>query len=264
MPSIHQLVVITSKFLKDNSPTILTGVAIAGSVTSTVLAVKATPRAVERLHAAEEKKFKANPDGGDGSSRLTVWESVKTAAPYYIPAVAMTSVTIGCIVSATSINNRRNAALLGAYTLTETAFREYQEKVTTEIGQNKEDKLRNELIDARMANHPPTDREVFIDNDTEVLCYDVPSDRYFKSDMETIRKAMNDVNYEVNSNMYATQTMFYELIGLNKTGMSDELGWDGTKPLEIHFAGHINNKTGKPCISIDYRMMGIREISTFG
>lgn len=264
MLNVHQIVVVASKFLKDNSPTILTGVAIAGSVTSTVLAVKATPRVIEKLHQVEEKKFEANPEGGPGSSRLTVWETVKTAAPYYIPAFAMTGITISCIVSATSINNRRNAALLGAYTLTETAFREYQEKVTTEIGQNKEDKLRKELVDARMGNHPPTDREIVFDNDLEVLCYDVPSDRYFTSDMETIRKAMNDVNFEVNNNMYATQSMFYELIGMHKTGMSDELGWDFSKPLEIHFQGHINEKTGKPCISIDYRMKGVREISSFG
>jgi hypothetical protein len=224
--------------------------------------VKVTPRVVEKLHEVEQAKYEANPEAE--STKLTVWETVKTAAPYYIPAVGMTAITIGCIVSATSINNRRNAALLGAYTLSETAFREYQEKVNTELGNAKEEKLRNELVEARMANHPPTDREVFIDNETQVLCYDVPSDRYFHSDMETIRKAQNDVNFEVNNNMYATQTLFYELIGLRKTGMSDDLGWDATKPLEIHFAAHLNEKTGKPCLSIDYRMRGVREISSFG
>jgi hypothetical protein len=264
MLSIHQVVVIASKFMKDHSPTILTAVAIAGSVTTTVLAVKATPQAVERLNKASEKKYQANPDGGPGSSRLTVWETIKVAYPVYIPAVAMTAVTIGCIVSANSINTRRNAALLGAYALTETAFKEYQDKVTSEIGQNKERKIRDELVVDQMRKNPRDfHNEMVVLNGTEQWCYDVPSGRYFKSDMESIRKAQNEINAEAIRNMWATQTQFYDMIGLRSNGMSDEFGWSGDKQLEVHFVAHLD-ETGTPAIGINYFVIPVAAIHSYG
>jgi hypothetical protein len=264
MLNLHQILTITGKLLKDNAPAILTSVSIVGTVSTAVMAVKATPDALDRIQQAEEKKFEANPEGGPGSSRLTVWETAKATYPCYIPAFAIGVVSITCMLGAQSINMRRQAALLGGLALTEKAFSEYQEKVATTIGEGKAEKIRNEVIEDRMRHHPPTDAEVYIANDTDVLCYDKGSDRYFHSDMETIRSVQNTINQEVLNNMYATQTMFFEMLDLKKTDTSDEFGWDTSRMLDIHYGGHINGKTGKPCISIEYRMRPVADFHSFG
>ena len=45
----------TKIFIYDNSPAILTGIGITGMITSTVLAVKATPRALELIEAKKHE-----------------------------------------------------------------------------------------------------------------------------------------------------------------------------------------------------------------
>lgn len=66
--------------MKKHSPEILTGIGIAGMITTTVMAVKATPKALILL---EEKKDELDTD------RLEPKDIIKTAWPCYIPAAVV-------------------------------------------------------------------------------------------------------------------------------------------------------------------------------
>ena len=103
-----------------HSPEILTGIGITGMITTTIMAVRATPKA---LILIEER----------GNS-LTPIETVKAAWTCYIPAAITGCLSIVCLIGASSVNVRRNAALAAAYTLSESALKEYQEKVVEHIG----------------------------------------------------------------------------------------------------------------------------------
>ena len=105
--------------MKKHSPEILTGIGIAGMITTTVMAVRATPKA---LILIEEKKDELETD------QLSGKEIVKTAWPCYIPAAIVGSVSVFCLIGASSTNLRRNAALATAYTLSESTLKEYQER----------------------------------------------------------------------------------------------------------------------------------------
>lgn len=105
--------------MKKHSPEILTGIGIAGMITTTVMAVKATPKALILL---EEKKDELDTD------RLEPKDIIKTAWPCYIPAAVVGSISVFCLIGASSTNLRRNAALATAYTLSESTLKEYQEK----------------------------------------------------------------------------------------------------------------------------------------
>lgn len=94
--------------MKKHSPEILTGIGIAGMITTTVMAVKATPKALILL---EEKKDELDTD------RLEPKDIIKTAWPCYIPAAVVGSISVFCLIGASSTNLRRNAALATAYTL---------------------------------------------------------------------------------------------------------------------------------------------------
>lgn len=92
--------------MKKHSPEILTGIGIAGMITTTVMAVKATPKALILL---EEKKEELDTD------RLEAKDIIKTAWPCYIPAAVVGSISVFCLIGASSTNLRRNAALATAY-----------------------------------------------------------------------------------------------------------------------------------------------------
>ena len=110
--------------MKRHSLEILTGIGIAGMITTTVMAVRATPKA---LILIDEREKAAEFDGSD--EPLPNAERVKAAWRCYIPAAAVGCASVACLIGASSVNIRRNAALATAYTLSESALKEYQEKV---------------------------------------------------------------------------------------------------------------------------------------
>ena len=239
-----------SKLLKNaqlwttkHSPEILVGLGITGMITTTVLAVKATPKA---LMLIEEKKKEEQVES------LTAFETVKTTWKCYIPAAISGVVSASCIIGANSVNSRRNAALAAAYKLSETAFTEYREKVVETIGDKKEKDVRDKVAKSRVENNPVTKSEVIVTERGNTLCYDYYSGRYFNSDIDKIKKAVNEINRRLISEDYISLTEFYSELGLSPTKVSDEIGWnldDGL--IEVYFSSQLADD-GRPCIVVDY------------
>lgn len=105
--------------IKKHSPEILTGIGIAGMITTTVMAVRATPKA---LILIEERKEEI------GVNQLEAVDLIKTTWMCYVPAALTGTLSIACLIGASSVNVRRNAALATAYTLSESALKDYQER----------------------------------------------------------------------------------------------------------------------------------------
>lgn len=240
------------KFTADNSPVILTAIGVTGTLTTAYLTGKASFKAAE-LITAEQKRL----DLEVKSHPLEIKEKVELVWRLYIPAAGTGLLTVACIIGANRIGTRRAAALATAYTISEKAFGEYRAKVVEKIGENKERAVRDEVAQDRVTNNPVTNREVIITSGGDVLCLDTYSGRYFKSDMETLKKAQNDVNYRVINYSYASLTDFYELIGLPRTKISDELGWRPEKMLELDISTALSDD-GRPCLHIGFASEPIR------
>ena len=203
-----------------HSPEILTGIGIAGMLTTTVLAVKATPKALELI----KEDSRDNHDGDPYA--YTKVEAVKSAWKCYIPATISGAVSIACIVGATSVNARRNAALATAYKIAETSLHEYRDKVVETIGEKKEKVIRDNIQQDRVDKNPVSRNEVIITGKGKTLCYDTISGRYFDSDIEDIKKAVNELNHRMLLENYISLSEFYDEIGLSHTKNSDDLGWN--------------------------------------
>lgn len=230
--------------MKKHSPEILTGIGIAGMITTTVMAVRATPKA---LILIEEKKDELKTDILSGK------EIVKTAWPCYIPAAVIGSVSVFCLIGASSTNLRRNAALATAYTLSESTLKEYQEKVVETIGEKKEQSILDAVAKDKIAKNP-VQEVILTEKGGNTICYDVISGRYFKSDIDKIRKAENELNRQMRDEMYVTLNEFYYEIGLDGTKLGDDLGWNIDKGyIELNFSSHLD-ANGTPCLVIDYRV----------
>lgn len=230
--------------IQKHSPEILTGIAVAGSVTSTVLAVKATPKAIRLIEDAEDEK-------GD---KLTVKETVQTCWKCYIPSALSGAAAISCMIGSQSINSRRSAALATAYKLSEEAFSIYKDKVIETIGEKKEEEIRSKVAKERIDRDPADNKEVIITGNGNVLCYDVMSGRYFESSIETLRRIQNDLNMTmINGFSYVSLSEFYDELGLRHTKTSDDLGWNLNRDgqIDIRFDTELT-EDGRPCVVVDF------------
>ena len=228
--------------LSKNSPEILTGIGIAGMVTTTILAVKATPKVLTLIDEAERNK----------KDTLTISEKVKVAYKPYIPATLIGTASIACLIGASSVNVRRKAALYSAYKLSETALLEYKEKVVETIGEKKEKAIKDKIAKDKIDRNPVSKADVVITERGNTLCYDIFSGRYFKSDIDQIKKAENEINSRLLNDMYVSLNDFYDILGLAHAKMGDQLGWsidDGL--IEFDFGSHLADD-GTPCLAVEY------------
>ena len=244
---LKNLGVIISK----NSPTILTGMAVGGLITTVILAVKATPKALELIEKEMRREYEISGTN-DIIYNISNKDIAKITWKCYIPACAVGAATIACIIGANHISLRRNAALASLYSITEAAFREYQAKVTETIGRNKELKVRDDISADRVKANPPGTNEIIFTGKGNVLCYDSLSGRYFKSNIEKIRQAVNDLNHSLLSEMFMSVNDLYYVIGLAGTKLGDQMGWDIDKGLvEISFSSQLT-EDGEPCLVLNY------------
>ncbi len=248
--------------LQKHSPEILTGIGIAGMITTTVLAVRATPKA---LILMEEEKRRQNSElledakkkGLDGCPRvdkLKPVELIRTTWVCYIPAAITGALSVSCLIGASSVNIRRNAALATAYSLSEFALKEYQEKVVQTIGEKKEQEIRDSIAKDRLSRNPVVNKEVIITGRGETLCYDTITSRYFKCDIEKLRRIENELNKRLISEMYISLNEFYYEIGLRTTDLGNDLGWNiGDGLINLEFSSQLAEDE-TPCLVIGYQV----------
>lgn len=238
--------------LKDHSPQILTGLGALGVVTTTVMAVKATPSALEEIKNEEARRSVDRPN-----YILNPKEKVAVAWKHYIPATSMGLATISCIIGANSINLRRNAALISAYSITEKAFSDYKHKVIETMGEDRDYQIRQEITNDRMHEANNT-RSLVLTGTENFLCYDSYCDRWFESTLEKIRKAQNDVNYDILNDGYASLNDFYRLVGLEPNKIGEEVGWRSDLLMDLDFEPKITAE-GKPAIAMVFKNEPNRE-----
>lgn len=235
-----------AKRLQEYSPEILIGIGISGMVYATVAAVHSTPKAIALIRE-KKKKLKKN--------ELNKIEKIKAAYKCYIPSTAITVLSIGCIIAASNINHRRNAVLATAYSLSESALKLYQEKVIETIGEKKEQQIRDEVAKEQITNNPISKNEVIVTGGGETLCYDILSGRYFKSNIEKLKKAVNELNRTMINDMYVSLNDYYDLIGLSEIQIGNSLGWNANDALvELRFSAQLVDESN-PCLVVDFQTM---------
>lgn len=240
---------LLGKKVEKQAPTIATVAGIGFGAATVVLAVKETPKA---LVLVEEKKREIADETGERVESLHPVDVVKTTWKCYIPAITTGVLSVLCITGANSIHVRRNATLMAAYALTDSSFREYRDKVVETIGEKKEKTVREAIAQDKLDKDPVTNKEVFITEKGQTLCYDALNGRYFKSDQNDVERAVNAVNrIMVNHNYVSLNNLYYEL-GLEGTKLGNELGWNidmGTIKVDYHA---MLAKDGTPCLVVDF------------
>jgi hypothetical protein len=245
------------RFISENAPSILTSVGVVGVVGTAVLMYKAATKSTEKLYEVDTVAQV------NGEPPLTTKRIVKLTWVNYIPPVGCAAVTIGAIVFANHLNTKRIAALTAAYAISEKKLSEYKDKVIETIGEKKEQALRDDLAQDGVKKNPPgPNNTVLVIGKGDVLCQDTFSGQYFRSSMDTIKKAENDTNHDIIHCQYATLTDFYRRLGLPPTDMSDELGWSFDDLIKLEISAVVAHDD-EPCLAVSFQnhpMAGYRKV----
>jgi len=216
----------TKSFLKRSSPTILTCFSIVGVVGTTVLAVKATPKAVDIIRDREGIDHEGNYYGP------TKLEVIQSCWKCYIPAALVGLSTITCIIGINVLNKRNQASLASAYALLSESYQQYRKAAKTVYGDDADSKIKVQMakdtyisaygyIDSYSVYYPDLDSE-----SEKILCYDLFSQRYFTSTIAAVLNAQYHINRNLILRGSASINEFYEFLGIDKIENGDDIGWD--------------------------------------
>lgn len=236
--------------LTKHSPTILTALGITGFVSTVVMAIKATPKAIDILD--HERTFRHDEYCTPYDTPIDIPDTIELTWKVYVPTALMGVTSIACIVGATSIHNRRNVALSSLFAIAESTLKDYQKKVVETIGENKEKKIRTELAGDELEKHPMSSKSIIVSGLGDTLCFDQYTGRYFKGDVVQIQQKVNEFNRQLLSDMRIPLNDLYSEIGLDSVESGQYVGWDVEKGLvDVDFTAKLASGN-VPCVVLTF------------
>ena len=195
-------------FLRKHSPLIMTVVASGGVIFTTILAVKATPKAIKKIEEAEKNK----------GEKLTICEKIKYGwEPFLYCGISGLS-TIACIASIQYLNYKKQASIISAYTLLENAYNQYRHNIIDLYSKDADFIARQEIVKAKYDPEYETFGE-------EVLFFDYQGMRFFKSTMDNVVVAENRLLESLKTRGYACLNEYYDYLGIPFVDYGYQLGW---------------------------------------
>lgn len=138
---------------KKHSPEILMVAGVVGTVTSTVLACKATLKVndileekkdtINKIHTClEDKTVDYTKEDSKKDLTIVYTQTGVKLAKLYAPALALGVLSITSIVSSHHILKKRNVALAAAYAVVDKSFKDYRGRVVERFGEQLDKELR--------------------------------------------------------------------------------------------------------------------------
>lgn len=254
-----------TKFGSKHGSELMTGLAIIGLVKTVYDACKSTPKALRVLE--DEEKEKIVTEGRN----LTRIEKCKILATEYGSTIVWGILTSSCIIGSNVISNKQkkrlmfeNAALMTSYTTTRNLFDRYKKAVAETVEENSVNKIQDYMIGESLKDAGVINQEIVqkYENDTQdentthmiesscdIWFVDGRTGRPFKSSIQKIDDAINEINNILNNDHTATVSDLYDLLGLDHTDDSDYLGWNRDRGLIHRDKSEVTRMVyGIPCV----------------
>lgn len=245
MTNFNDISKLIRRNTKEHSPTILSVLAGVGTITTVYLTSKASFAAARLIDETE-----ANGGGPLLDPKERLIERTKLVWKLYIPTAASTVSTIACIGFANRVGANKTLAAQAALNVSQQVYSDYRDKVIEKYGENKDQSIRDSIAEDRVKKGaPPAD--IMIAGPGNVLCCELFTGRFFSSDMETLRRAQNDLNAKLLMHDYVTMSDWYYTIGIGVTTESTQLGWKSNKLMDLQFSTVLTDD-GRPCLAFEY------------
>lgn len=263
--------------LKKHSPEILVVAGVVGTVTSAVMACKATTKLDSILEESKDEidKIKGYVEENGYSEKYTEEDQKKDLAIVYTqsaikviklygPSIALGALSLSAILSSNHILRKRNIALAAAYTTLDKGFKEYRGRVIERFGKDLDRELRYN-IKAKEVQETVVDENGEEHTETktvEVVDKDIYSDyaRFYddgcigwKKDPEAnlifLKRQEDYFNDKLKVVGHVFLNEVYDALGIPRTKSGQVVGWvyDEKNPIGdnyIDFGIYDTNKTG--------------------
>lgn len=239
--------------LKKHSPEILLVAGAVGAVTSTVMACKATLKVnevlentkqqIDTIHRISSDPAMAEKYTEEDSKKDLAIVYTQTAVKFiklYGPSVALSVVSLGCMIGSNRILNKRNAALAAAYAAVDKSFKDYRGRVIERFGKQLDKELRYN-IKAQEVEEITTDedgKEVVTKSTVEVadpnsyspyaIVFDDGNEGW-DPDPERSKffliQQQNWANERLKSRGHLFLNEVYDMLGARRTKAGAQVGW---------------------------------------
>lgn len=246
---------VVTLFASEHRTSLMVGGGIAGMVIAGITAVRVTPKASMLLEERRCSKHDAYLENTEANPQLTIKDYIQVTWKYYLPPIALATVSAGAIIFAHKVDRKENAALAAAYAISESRLKEYSEKVLETVGEKKEKEVRNAIDKDRVNNNQPVDGEIISTGQGDTLCMDAWNGRYFYSDIEVLRRAAVDLSRAVLNDETVTLNDFYDRIDLPQTKSGDFFAWEignHHEMIELSFSSQLDFKK-RPVLVMDFK-----------
>ena len=274
--------------VKEHSPAILVGTGLVCLVSAGVMAVRATPTAVRLMddraaemyndyadickHNNEEPRIWADwlaVDDGKTITELPAYypsvyfhrlgfkEVVKSTWKCYIPSAVTAGLGIACVIGGLRISGARTAAMAGIAGAAEKKLERYQEAVESVLDEDQVKSISDEVAKREI-------EEAYDDKSgVEImecamrgpdLVFESLTGRFFRSDRETIRSAINDFNHDLIGGLWADENEWFTYLGLPGVETGELLGWNSNRLLDIRIASMVA-PNGEPALALVYNTL---------
>lgn len=217
-----------AKKMKRNAPKILKAAGLVGLVASPVLAVIGTIPAVRAYDKRKEEL---------GVEKLPVKEVIKTTWKYYVPTVAVTSISTAAAIKGDAIQDKRTALLAAAYGAAERTFAEYKDKVVEKLGEDKAKEVDKEVMVQQLEeNKPLAVRAPYIQSTGygDLLFYEPMTGTYFYSTVERVLSGVRDLSIQLMNERTADLNDLFFLWNLRETDAGGLIGWNVGRHSTVH------------------------------
>ena len=251
--------------LKKHSPEILVVAGVIGTVTSAVMACKATLKVndvidetketIENIHDCVGKGLKTS-DGEEYTQEVankdltivyiqTGWKFAKL----YGPAVLLGVASIGCMVGSNHILHKRNIALGAAFTAMDKSFKEYRGRVIERFGKDldrelrfntKEKQIEETVVDENGKESTVTKTVEIVDPNVAHSIYSVvfcEGNTGWTKNAELnkvfLLQQQNYANDKLRLNGVLTLNEVYDMIGAPRTAYGQLAGWVYTEDSSV-------------------------------
>lgn len=243
------------KGVKERQPAILTGLALIGLAVTVYSAYKAGPK-IDKVLKEKKKDLEDVAPDDKAARKAVIMETVKEVAKEALPVAIMTTATGACIIGSQKASSKKIAILSAGYAMAEKSVKEINSKMTEVLGENKARSIKDAIVgDNIKKDGVVPENQIIITGQGDVLCKDLYSGRYFRSNAEKIRQVIAELSADCRNEMYVDLNDLYSLLGLPSIPMGNDFGWNvddlvrGSLPITISAQ---LSENGEPCLCLDY------------
>lgn len=253
--------------LKKHSPEILIVAGVIGTVTSAVMACKATTKLnnileeskenLDKIHSAMEhpETLPEEYTEEDGKKDLVIvyTQSAVKIAKLYAPSVVLGALSITAILTSNNILRKRNIALAAAYTAVNKSFKEYRGRVVERFGKELDHELRYNIkakeieetvVDEKTGKEKTVKKTVDVFDPNTLSEFSIVYDdgcTGWTKDPELNKmflfKQQNYANDTLKARGYLFLNEVYDMLGIPRTKAGQVVGWiyDEKHPIGDNF-----------------------------